>query len=317
MTVASRKLITKVCCVAALLCLAAPKASRGQAARFKPRMGVHSAEQANEQNWWRNAVIYQVYPRSFQDTNGDGIGDLKGVIEHLDYLQKLGVDAIWLSPVYPSPNADFGYDVADYRDINPEYGSMQDFYQLMAEAKKRNIRVIMDMVMNHTSDMNAWFVQSRSSRTNPYPDWYIWRDGKDETATSKGQPPNNWGRSGGSSWIWDDKSRQYYFHSFSAQQIDLNWHNPAVHQEFKDILGYWLKLGVAGFRFDAVGVLYKDPTFADLPAAKDEEGSRSSMRSAIRSSSAEEVSCQKWTPPCRKCGSTLTLLIRRHFQARA
>jgi alpha-glucosidase len=222
--------------------------------------------------WWRDAVIYQVYPRSFQDTNGDGIGDLNGITEHLDYLQKLGVDAIWLSPVYPSPNFDVGYDVSDYRDINPEYGTMADFNRLMAEANKRHIRVIMDMVMNHTSDMNAWFVQSRSSRTDPYRDWYVWHDGKGETATDPGGPPNNWGFVGRSSWTWDETTRQYYYHAYSAHQPDLNWYNPAVHEEFKDILGYWLKQGVAGFRFDAVAALYEDPSFADEAPAKDKDG---------------------------------------------
>lgn len=227
---------------------------------------------ASESNWWRNAVIYQIYPRSFQDTNGDGIGDLKGIIEHLDYLHKLGVDAIWLTPIYPSPNADYGYDVADYRDISPEYGSLADFNQLVAEAKKRNIRVIMDMVMNHTSDENTWFVQSRSSRTDPYRDWYVWRDGKAETATSPGEPPNNWGGYGRSSWEWDPETRQYYYHHFSVHQPDLNWYNPAVEQEFKEITGYWLKLGVAGFRFDAIGTLFEDPNFEDEPMARDKSG---------------------------------------------
>jgi alpha-glucosidase len=230
------------------------------------------ASSESERDWWKNAVIYQVYPRSFQDTNGDGIGDLKGITEHLDYLQKLGVDAIWLTPVYPSPNADFGYDVADYRDISPEYGSIQDFNRMVAEAKKRNIRVIMDMVMNHTSDENAWFVQSRSSRTEPYRDWYVWRDGKGETADSRGEPPNNWGGFGRSSWEWDPTSRQYYYHHFSVHQPDLNWYNPAIKAEFKDILGYWLKLGVAGFRFDAIETLFEDPNFEDEPPALDKDG---------------------------------------------
>jgi alpha-glucosidase len=227
---------------------------------------------AAERNWWKNAVIYEVYPRSFQDTNGDGIGDLKGVTEHLDYLQKLGVDAIWLTPVYPSPNADYGYDVADYRDISPEYGSLGDFDKLVAEAKKRNIRVIMDMVMNHTSDENAWFVQSRSSRTDPYRDWYVWRDGKGETADSQGGPPNNWGGYGHSSWVWDAKTRQYYYHHFSPHQPDLNWYNPAIEEEFKEITAYWLERGVAGFRFDAISTLFEDPSYSDEDVMKDKDG---------------------------------------------
>ncbi len=226
----------------------------------------------SERNWWKNAVIYQVYPRSFQDTNGDGIGDLKGITEHLDYLEKLGVDAIWLTPIYPSPNADFGYDVADYRDISPEYGSLDDFNRLVAEAKKRKIRVVMDMVMNHTSEENAWFVQSRSSRTDPYRDWYVWREGKGETDESQGGPPNNWGTFGRSSWEWDPKTRQYYYHHFSVHQPDLNWYNPAIKQEFKDIVSYWLKLGIAGFRFDAIETLFEDPNYEDELTAKDENG---------------------------------------------
>ena len=227
---------------------------------------------ASAQNWWKNAVIYQVYPRSFQDTNGDGIGDLNGITEHLDYLEKLGVDAIWLTPIQPSPNADYGYDVADYRDISPEYGSLEDFNRLMTEAKKHNIRIILDMVMNHTSDKNSWFVESRSSRTDPYRNWYVWRDGKGETATNQGGPPNNWGVFGRSSWEWDPETRQYYYHHFSVHQPDLNWYNPAIEQEFKDIVGYWLKLGVAGFRFDAIETLFEDPNFEDEPIAQDKDG---------------------------------------------
>ena len=227
---------------------------------------------ASERNWWKNAVIYEVYPRSFQDTNGDGIGDLNGITEHLDYLQKLGVDAIWLTPIYPSPNADFGYDVADYRDISPEYGSLDDFNRMVAEAKKRHIRVIMDMVMNHTSDENAWFVQSRSSRTDPYRNWYVWHDGKGETASSQGAPPNNWGAFGRSSWEWDAETRQYYYHHFSVHQPDLNWYNPAIEQEFKEIVSYWLNLGVGGFRFDAIETLFEDPNLQNEAPLLDKNG---------------------------------------------
>ncbi len=227
---------------------------------------------ASERNWWKNAVIYEVYPRSFQDTNGDGIGDLNGITEHLDYLQKLGVDAIWLTPIYPSPNADFGYDVADYRDISPEYGSLDDFNRMVAEAKQRHIRVIMDMVMNHTSDENAWFVQSRSSRTDPYRNWYVWHDGKGVTATSQGAPPNNWGAFGRSAWEWDPTTRQYYYHHFSVHQPDLNWYNPAIEQEFKEVISYWLNLGVGGFRFDAIETLFEDPNLEDEAPVLDKDG---------------------------------------------
>ncbi len=226
-----------------------------------------------ERNWWKNAVIYEIYPRSFQDTNGDGIGDLNGITEHLDYLQKLGVDAIWLTPVYPSPQVDFGYDISDYRAIDPQYGTMADFDRLVKEAARRHIRVIMDMVMNHTSDQHRWFLESRSSRTNPYRDWYVWRDGKGETATSPGQPPNNWeSLFGHSAWQWDPKTRQYYYHAFYIQQPDLNWYNPQVHQAFKDIMSFWLQHGVDGFRFDAITQLFEDPSLADEAVLKDKNG---------------------------------------------
>jgi len=181
----------------------------------------NAAGDTNERNWWRNAVFYEIYPRSFGDANNDGIGDLKGITAHLDYLKGLGVDAIWLTPIYPSPQVDFGYDISDYVAIDPQYGTMADFDRLMAEANKRHIRVLMDMVMNHSSDKHKWFLQSRSSKTNPYRDWYVWHDGKGETATDKGQPPNNWESVfGGSAWEWDDKTRQYYYHKFYTQQPD-------------------------------------------------------------------------------------------------
>ncbi len=226
-----------------------------------------------ERNWWQNAVIYEIYPRSFQDTNGDGVGDLNGITEHLDYLKKLGVDAIWLTPIYPSPQVDFGYDISDYRAIDPQYGTMADFDRLVKEAAKRHIRVIMDMVMNHTSDQHRWFLESRSSRTNPYRDWYVWRDGKGETATSPGEPPNNWESIfGHSAWQWDPKTRQYYYHAFYIQQPDLNWYNPQVHQAFKDIISFWLERGVSGFRFDAITQLFEDPSLGDEVVLKDKNG---------------------------------------------
>ena len=232
-----------------------------------------SSSAANEKNWWRNAVFYEIYPRSFGDANNDGIGDLKGITAHLDYLKDLGVDAIWLTPIYPSPQVDFGYDISDYVAIDPQYGTMADFDRLMAEANKRHIRVLMDMVMNHTSDKHKWFLQSRSSKTNPYRDWYVWHDGKGETATDKGQPPNNWQSVfGGSAWQWDDKTRQYYYHKFYTQQPDLNWNNPKVRQAFKDIMAFWLKKGVAGFRFDAITTLFEDPNLTDEGVVKDKNG---------------------------------------------
>jgi alpha-glucosidase len=223
--------------------------------------------------WWQNAVFYEIYPRSFQDSNGDGVGDLKGITQRLDYLQQLGVDAIWLTPIYPSPQVDFGYDISDYKSIDPKYGTLADFDRLIAEANKRHIRVIMDMVMNHTSDKHKWFVQSRSSRTNPYRNWYVWRDGKGETDTDKGAVPNNWQSVfGHSAWEWDEKTRQYYYHKFYIQQPDLNWNNPKVHDAFKDIIKFWLKRGVAGFRFDAITTLFEDPNWTDEDELKDKDG---------------------------------------------
>src|SRR6202167_2589547 len=245
-----------------------------------PSIGAHSAspnadgaEQTNELDCWKNAVICEIYPRSYQDSNGDGIGDLNGITQRLDYLKTLGVDAIWLTPVVPSPQVDFGYDISDYKNIDPQYGTLMDFDHLVAEADKRHIRIIMDMVMNHTSDKHEWFIQSRSSRTNPYRDWYMWQDGKGETATSKGEPPNNWQSDfGHSAWEWDEKTRQYYYHKFYIQQPDVNWNNPKIHEAFKDIIAFWLKRGVGGFRFDAITTLYEDPRLTDEDILLDKNG---------------------------------------------
>jgi alpha-glucosidase len=218
------------------------------------------------QEWWRHAVIYEVYPRSFQDSDGDGIGDIKGITSRLDYLHDLGIDAIWITPMYPSPGVDYGYDISDYASIDPVYGTMDDFDNLVAEAKKRDIRIIMDYVINHTSDQHKWFLESRSSRDNPKRDWYIWRDGKGQTANQKGKPPNNWQSwFGHSAWQWDDKTRQYYYHYFYVQQPDLNWRNPQVHEAMMGVLDFWMKRGVAGFRIDAVSRLFEDPNLHDDP----------------------------------------------------
>jgi oligo-1,6-glucosidase len=201
--------------------------------------------------WWRERVVYQIYPRSFQDTNGDGIGDIPGIIQHLDYLKSLGVGIIWLSPVYPSPNADNGYDISDYKDIHPEFGTMADMERLIEEARKRDIRIIMDLVINHTSNEHPWFQKSRD-KNSPYRDYYIWRPGKD------GKPPNNWtGFFAEDAWEYDEKSGEYYLHLFAKKQPDLNWHNPKVMEEVKDIMRFWLDKGVAGFRCDAINLLYK------------------------------------------------------------
>ena len=242
-----------------------------QSADPKPATSQHTA--SNLSDWWKNAVIYEIYPRSFQDSNGDGIGDLNGITSHLDYLQKLGVEAIWLSPIYPSPQADFGYDIADYEAIDPQYGTMADFDKLLAEASKRHIRVIMDMVMNHSSDQNKWFLESRSSRNNPKRNWYVWKDGKGETATDKGEVPNNWQSVfGHTAWEWDEKTRQYYYHKFYIQQPDFNWNNPEITKTFDEVSRFWLKKGVAGFRFDAITTLFEDPNWADEKEVKDATG---------------------------------------------
>ena len=220
-----------------------------------------SPQQNHADEWWKHAVIYEIYPRSFQDSNGDGVGDINGITSRLDYLHDLGVDAIWITPMYPSPGVDYGYDISDYTAIDPEYGSMADFDRLMAEAKKRNIRVIMDYVINHTSDQNPWFIESRSSRTNPKRDWYVWRDGK-----APGQPPNNWQSwFGHSAWTFDPKTNQYYYHYFYPQQPDLNWRNPEVQKAMEGVLEFWMKKGVAGFRIDAVSRLFEDPALHDDP----------------------------------------------------
>jgi alpha-glucosidase len=193
--------------------------------------------------WWQSAVIYHIYPRSFFDSNGDGIGDLKGITQKIKYLKKLGVDAIWLSPVYPSPQYDFGYDVSNYQDIHNEFGSLNDFKELITVAHKSRIRVIMDMVLNHTSDQHPWFIESASTPDNPKRDWYLWRKGYFD------KKPNNWKTIfGGSGWTFDDKTKEYYFHSCFKQQPDLNWRNQQVWSEFKKIMKFWLDMGVDGFR---------------------------------------------------------------------
>jgi len=201
--------------------------------------------------WWQERVVYQIYPRSFQDTNGDGIGDIPGIIAHLDDLKDLGVGILWLSPVYPSPNADYGYDISDYCAINPEFGTMEDMERLIAEAGKRDIKIIMDLVINHTSDEHPWFIRSRDKQS-PYRDYYIWRPGKN------GKPPNNWmSFFGGSTWEYDEKSGEYYLHLFSKKQPDLNWRNPKVMEEIQNVMRFWLDKGIAGFRCDVINLLYK------------------------------------------------------------
>ncbi len=212
--------------------------------------------------WWETAVIYQIYPRSFQDSTGNGVGDLQGIIDRLDYLSEvLGIDAIWISPFYPSPMKDFGYDVSDYCDVEPLFGDLATFDRLLAGAHERNIKVIIDWVPNHTSDQHPWFVESRSSRTNPKRDWYVWRDAKPD-----GSPPNNWGAAfGGESWEWDETTGQFYLHSFLKEQPDLNWRNPDLVQAMLRTLRFWLDRGVDGFRIDVAHYIGKDPDLRDNP----------------------------------------------------
>lgn len=208
----------------------------------------------NNKKWWQNSVVYQIYPRSFQDSNGDGIGDIQGIIKRLDYLQELGIDAIWLSPVCRSPQDDNGYDISDYQDIDPMFGNLDDMEQLISEAKKRNIRIIMDLVLNHSSDEHRWFTEAKKSKDNPYHDYYVWRDGEE------GVYPNDMGSAfGGPAWEWVPELKQYYFHQFSVKQPDLNWENPKVRREIYDMILWWMDKGVGGFRLDVIDQIAKEP----------------------------------------------------------
>ncbi|HIY64470.1 MAG TPA: alpha-glucosidase [Candidatus Mediterraneibacter stercoripullorum] len=207
-----------------------------------------------KQPWWKNAVVYQIYPRSFQDSNGDGIGDIRGIISRLDYLADLGIDAVWLSPVYRSPQDDNGYDISDYQDIDPMFGTLDDMEELIAKAKEKNIRIIMDLVLNHTSDEHRWFLEAKKSKDNPYHDYYVWRDGVE------GEYPNDMRASfGGSAWEWVPELQQYYFHQFSVKQPDLNWENPKVRREIYDMILWWMDKGVGGFRLDVIDQIAKEP----------------------------------------------------------
>jgi alpha-glucosidase len=208
-----------------------------------------------ELTWWQHGIVYEIYSRSFQDSNGDGVGDLNGILQRLDYLVQLGVNAIWISPIYPSPMADFGYDVADYCGIDPIFGTMEDFDRLLEEVHRRGLKMILDFVPNHSSNQHPWFLESRSSRNNPKRDWYLWRE-----------EPNNWPSNfGGSGWEWDETTKQYYYHSFLKEQPDLNWRNPAVQAAMFDVLRFWLRRGVDGFRVDVMWLMIKDDEFRDNP----------------------------------------------------
>ncbi|WP_170464801.1 alpha-glucosidase [Ruegeria arenilitoris] len=212
-------------------------------------------------DWWRGGVIYQIYPRSFQDSNGDGIGDLKGITQRLDYIASLGVDAIWISPFFKSPMKDFGYDVSDYRDVDPMFGTMADFKELLDQAHARDLKIMIDLVLSHTSDQHPWFKESRSSRENDKSDWYVWADPKPD-----GTPPNNWlSIFGGSAWQWDSRRLQYYLHNFLTSQPDLNFHCPDVQNALLDVARFWLDLGVDGFRLDTINFYFHDKQLRDNP----------------------------------------------------
>jgi alpha-glucosidase len=214
-----------------------------------------------DETWWRKGVFYQIYPRSFGDSDGDGVGDIGGIIDHLSYLSALGVDAIWLSPIFPSPMADFGYDISDYTGIDPLFGTMADFDTLVARAHASGLKLILDLVPNHTSDQHPWFIENRASKDNPKRDWYIWRDPK-----PGGEPPNNWSSEfGGSAWDYDEATGQSYYHAFLKQQPDLNWRNPQVREAIYDVMRFWLRKGVDGFRVDVIWHLIKDAAFRDNP----------------------------------------------------
>ena len=222
---------------------------------------------AENPDWWRGAVIYQIYPRSFQDSNGDGIGDLRGIIDRLDHVAHLGADAIWISPFFTSPMLDFGYDVSDYRDVDPMFGTLADFDALIARAHALGLKVMIDLVISHSSDRHPWFAESRASRDNPRADWYVWADPKPD-----GTPPNNWlSIFGGPAWEWDGQREQYYLHNFLREQPDLNLHNPAVQDELLDIVRFWLERGVDGFRLDTINFYFHDPLLRDNPALAPEE----------------------------------------------
>ena len=211
-----------------------------------------------EKKWWKESVVYQIYPKSFKDSNGDGIGDIRGIIQKLDYLKELGVNVLWISPMLESPQDDNGYDISDYRRIYKEYGTMEDYEELLSEAHKRDIKILMDLVVNHTSDEHNWFIESRKSKDNPYRDYYIWKD------PVNGKEPNNWGGAfGGSAWEYDPQTQMYYLHLFSKKQPDLNWENEKVRQEVYDMMTFWCEKGIDGFRMDVISMISKDQTFPD------------------------------------------------------
>ncbi len=275
-----RAMLPLLCAGAVLTGVAAGQVTTGvpkPAAAPTPAALHAAAAPTHDETWWKHAVVYEIYPRSFQDSDGDGVGDLNGITQRLDYLQGLGVDAIWIAPMFPSPQVDFGYDVSDFLTVDPQYGTLADMDRLIAESKKRNIRVCLDWVVNHSSDKHKWFEESASSRTNPKADWYVWSDGKKATdpgvtAYQKGYehegrvPPNNWESGfGGSAWQWVPARKQFYYHKFYVQQPDLNYRNPAVEKAMFDGMRFWMDRGIAGFRLDAVPTLFEDPQGRNEP----------------------------------------------------
>ena len=240
---------------------------------------------ARGHQWWKHAVFYEVYPRSFADGNNDGVGDLKGITSKLAYLRDLGVDAIWITPCFPSPQVDFGYDVSDFENIDPQHGTLADFDRMVKEGQKQNVQIILDFVMNDTSDKHKWFIESKSSRHNPKRDWYVWRDGH-----GRERPPNNWtSLFGHSAWKWDDATKQFYYHTFYPEQPDLNWRNPAVKQAMFDVTRFWYKRGVAGFRLDAVDNLFEDPKLKDNPNGPEKNQYGDPEQERIHNSNLPEV----------------------------
>lgn len=233
--------------------------------------------------WWERGIIYQIYPRSFMDQNGDGVGDLAGIRAKLDYLQWLGVDALWISPIYPSPMADFGYDISDYTGIDPRFGTLAEFDELVSDTHRRGLKILLDYVPNHSSDRHPWFSEARASRASAKRDWYIWRD-----PAPDGGPPNNWRSNfGGSAWQWDETTRQFYYHAFLKEQPDLNWRNPAVRAAMLDVLRFWLARGVDGFRVDVMHHIIKDTEFRDNPINPDYRPGMSPYRELLTTYSAD------------------------------
>lgn len=263
--------------------------------------GPVSGANGSEAAWWKSGTVYQIYPRSFQDTDGDGVGDLRGITSRLDYLAWLGVDAVWISPFYRSPMADFGYDVADYCAVDPLFGTLEDFDALIAEAHRRKLRVILDFVPNHSSIAHPWFTESRASRASRKRDWYIWRD-----PAPDGGPPNNWlSNFGGPAWTHDPATGQYYYHAFLPEQPDLNWRNPEVRAAMHDALRFWLARGVDGFRVDVIWHLIKDEGFRDNPHNPDFQPHQAGSTASSRSIPATGRRCSTSSPECaRSCAST-------------